>query len=675
MSDISIPGVTSKFNTDKLIDDLVKAERIPLTRMEDSVDGLRDQKRLWQDMNLRIERFRTSAKQMYGFENPFRERVALSSDDAVLTATASREADEESLSLVVQQTAKADRLLSRPVDRDFRVDSGTYVFRVGEKSVRIRYGGGTMRDFADTVTRKGEGLVRANLIPNTPKTQVLLIESLKTGSANSLFFEEAASDLGLAAGFFERTRTTERDVAIAPENVRPLERPIDPQKVSIREGAVKVGPGGELSLPVNPPVPFEGKMVLELEVSVRNTGEKTQPPPSPPPGPHIPGAGAVELEGVRVESAPSDVRLPDWQPPPPPPVRDDLTILFGSNGAASVPFPPLQESDGFQKIRIPVSDLMSGMTALDIRNRNTFREVEVRNVRLFDPEARGDLRPLNAVSEARDAVLLLDGVEVVRDTNDIDDLIPGVTLSLHRESRDPVSLDVEPDRDRVKEAIIGFIGHYNQLLTQINILTRSEDTVIEEIEYFSDGDREKAREQLGAFKGDLTLMQMKSRLQTIMMNSYPTEAGREVALLSQIGVATDTRSPGRSGGLDARRLKGYLEINERTLDEVLRTRMEAVRQLFGNDTDGDLIADSGVGVQADTYTQPYVANGGIITMKMTTLDGKISRTDRDIENYNRHMEQYEQDLKGKYGRMEGALRDLEDNSRQIENFNRNNSSQ
>ncbi len=34
MSDITIPGVTSKINSDKIIEGLLKVERIPLERLE-----------------------------------------------------------------------------------------------------------------------------------------------------------------------------------------------------------------------------------------------------------------------------------------------------------------------------------------------------------------------------------------------------------------------------------------------------------------------------------------------------------------------------------------------------------------------------------------------------------------------------------------------------------------
>ena len=38
MSDLSIPGVTDKYNTQKIIDALVAAKREPLTRMQKDLD-------------------------------------------------------------------------------------------------------------------------------------------------------------------------------------------------------------------------------------------------------------------------------------------------------------------------------------------------------------------------------------------------------------------------------------------------------------------------------------------------------------------------------------------------------------------------------------------------------------------------------------------------------------
>ena len=164
---------------------------------------------------------------------------------------------------------------------------------------------------------------------------------------------------------------------------------------------------------------------------------------------------------------------------------------------------------------------------------------------------------------------------------------------------------------------------------------------------------------------------MRGTFQNIMMNPYPTSAGEQLALLAQIGVSTNSRTGG--GSFDSSKMRGYLEIDEARLDESLKGNLKAIQELFGSDQNGDLIPDSGAAVAMDTYIRPMVQVGGIIPLKLSTIDSQISQTNRRIENYNQYLTNFEKNLKRKYGVMEGALGSLEKSSQSIENFNRRSS--
>jgi flagellar hook-associated protein 2 len=273
---------------------------------------------------------------------------------------------------------------------------------------------------------------------------------------------------------------------------------------------------------------------------------------------------------------------------------------------------------------------------------------------------------VNAVSSAQDAILEVDGIRVVRPSNSVSDLIEGVTLELRGTSSRPLDINVEPNRESVKNAMIDLVFRYNQLLTEINILTRNEQAVVDEITYFTDDEREEALEQLGMLQGDSTLRNLKSRLQTVMMNAYPTDAGSAMTLLAQIGISTNASGPG--GGFDASRLRGYLEINEQQLDAVLAQELGPLRQLFGSDTDSDQVVDTGVAFEIDTLTRPYVQVGGIVATRTGTIDSSIDRTEDRIERENDRLVDREIELRNDFGRMEGALNSLEENQRALENL-------
>jgi flagellar hook-associated protein 2 len=133
------------------------------------------------------------------------------------------------------------------------------------------------------------------------------------------------------------------------------------------------------------------------------------------------------------------------------------------------------------------------------------------------------------------------------------------------------------------------------------------------------------QKKLGTMQGDVTLNQLRTSLQRSASASYPTSAERNMALLSQIGVSSDARRPGSGSGLDVSRLRGYLEIDEKTLEQALRERLPAVKELFGNDTDGDLIIDSGFAFAVDSLTKPFVETGGLVQLKTRTIDTRSPR--------------------------------------------------
>jgi flagellar hook-associated protein 2 len=121
MSDVYIPGVKSRFNTEKIIEDLMKVERIPKDRAEKNVDRLTIEKGYWQDVGRRMSALRDSARSLYSFQNPFNDRIVSSSDEWAITGTATREAVEQERFFTVKQTAQADRFLSTPLDDKFKV--------------------------------------------------------------------------------------------------------------------------------------------------------------------------------------------------------------------------------------------------------------------------------------------------------------------------------------------------------------------------------------------------------------------------------------------------------------------------------------------------------------------------------------------------------------------------
>ncbi|QQO07532.1 flagellar filament capping protein FliD [Breznakiella homolactica] len=673
MSDIYVPGVKSRFNTEKLVEDLMKVERIPRDRAEQTVENLQTEKTYWQDVGRRMTSLRESSRLLYSFQNPFNDRVVFSSDDSILSGTAARDAVEQERSFIVKQVAAADRFLSTPLDENYRIEEGRYSFTVGEDEIAFNFRGGSLKDFTEALNRRGRDKLKASIITVEPGTRSLLVESLVTGAGNRLGFSEAAETLALATGMVDKVDDSRRDIALSPASVRGRSGDVNSSLVSVLDGTLQVAAGGEARITLGQPIQAAGALTISFETATKTKTDADLTTAGPPPGPAVPSAGSASYGGITVENDPSSVPMPQWTPPEPPKRVDDLGVLLLTfSDGTSAALPPVRDSENFNTYQYRLGDIAGSRTivSMDLVNNNTHRDISIRNVRIFDPDANDGFRPRNAVSVAQDAIISMEGIEVKRPTNTIDDLIPGVTLTAKTASDRQVRLGVEPDRDSIKEAIIDLVGNYNRLMADINVLTRNDDRVIQELTYLTREEQDEMRERLGSFSGDSTLNQFRNNLQRIASAPYPTSADRELSMLAQIGIGTDVRRSGASSGYDASRLRGYLEIDEKALDAALQTKLPAIQQLFGYDTDGDLIIDSGIAHAVDTLARPFVETGGIISLKTGTIDSRISQEQRRIETLDRQLANKEDTLKRQYGQMEGAYNRMEQTATSLDQFSR-----
>ncbi|MDR0524870.1 MAG: flagellar filament capping protein FliD [Spirochaetaceae bacterium] len=760
MSDIYVPGLKSRFDTNKIVDDLMKIERIPKERSEKNIENLQAQKSYWQDLGRRITAFRDSARFLYSFQNPFNERVANSSDSAALSATATREAGEQEYSFTVKQIAKADKFLSDPLDDSFKIDEGTYTFAIGQETVTFPFKGGSLREFSDTINRRGRGKLTSSLIAVQPGKKSLLIESKITGAENKLQFLDAAENLGVQAGILgEKTGdTTIKADALQVKAGETAFIPLDIQKSPSRNALLQFEIATEVHTEPAKPAPEE-KPAAEEPAAKSASEEKPeveQRPPAesapgqiaqvPTPSAAIAAASAMaataskavaeavaaakaliaaamgetpEAEKTPEETAKDDspqeelaeteqpketeieiaeepaeteqkvaaaeaekppsvpsANVPAWTPLTDSAKRVDtmqvLYLTFADGSSRSLP--PIKDSDDFSSYQYRLFDVAGekSIVSLEIVNQNTHRAVSIRNIRLHNPEAATDgIGALKPISEAQDAIITMEGIEISRPTNAISDLIPGVTLNAKAPSNSPISLKIEPDRENIKDAVITFVANYNRLVADINVLTRNDDKVVQELTYLSADEQADLRKRMGAFAGDSILGQFRSTLQRVAAAPYMT-AEQDVAMLAQIGIGTDVRGSGGSG-YDPARLRGYLEIDEKALDNALETNLNGVRQLFGYDSDGDYVVDSGVAYTLESLAKPYTEIGGIIALKTGSIDSRVAQENRRIETLDRQLAAKEAALKSQYGQMEGAYNRMERMNSSLDQFSQQNS--
>ena len=289
-------------------------------------------------------------------------------------------------------------------------------------------------------------------------------------------------------------------------------------------------------------------------------------------------------------------------------------------------------------------------------------------IQAFNKNANLGYEPIHAASTASDAKIKYEGITITRPSNKIDDVVPDVTLNIKEKTEKTATITIKPDKETVKEYLITLVGTYNKVVAEMNILTQTKEEIIDELGYLTEDEVETYKEWLGIFRGDFTLTNSKSFLQTTMTSAYSIEENTTINNLAQIGISTSASS---YSGYSPSKLRGYLEIDEKTLDSAIDNNLNEIKNLFGYDSDNDLIIDSGIAYQMDQRLQSYVQSGGIFSTKISTLDTRISSSEQKIKNLETQLEAKEQSLKQKYSQMESTLNSLESQSQSINNtFNK-----
>ncbi len=248
----------------------------------------------------------------------------------------------------------------------------------------------------------------------------------------------------------------------------------------------------------------------------------------------------------------------------------------------------------------------------------------------------------NTLSQAQDAQLLINGtpqgtggITVYRPTNQVSDLWPGITLDLKSvpSPNKNITITVSTDAEATSKKVQEFVDAYNKVVdffTEQNALT-------------AEG---KAK---GPLFGDSTLRSMRSSLRGIVGASVGDTGNSAYQLLAQAGITSDTA--------------GKLTFNSTKFAESLADDEEAVTRLFAGDTNG--IANKLIG-QIDSYTDSVE---GLIKTRSEAFDRQVKDTQTRIDQAERRVTLYQQQLETRYANLESLLTRLQGQGTSLSSLN------
>ena len=251
-------------------------------------------------------------------------------------------------------------------------------------------------------------------------------------------------------------------------------------------------------------------------------------------------------------------------------LKDVVTanIVEESDGNFKLVLNPLGDKDGAD---ITISDNNSGLDSKLVKGSSDMSD-----------------GGMSEVQTARDASFTYNGIALTRSTNEIDDIITGVTLTLLKDGGS-ANIKIEQDKDAIKEELQNFVDGYNSMMEQLDKMTLAD----------------KEEQKVGIFSGDSSIRSMGREITKILMEY--DDSGRS---LSQYGIELNEN--------------GKLTFNKTDFDEKIDQDPEATQLFFTGKTELDkyenLLITDGIFDKLNEKVRSYTKFGGTLDILSQGLD-------------------------------------------------------
>ena len=237
---------------------------------------------------------------------------------------------------------------------------------------------------------------------------------------------------------------------------------------------------------------------------------------------------------------------------------------------------------------------------------------------------QGVTENLSQAQGAADSIITVDGVaDIHRDTNVIDDVIKGVTITLESAPEAPdneATLTVSLNTSEVVSKIDSFVSAYNDLL-----------------DFFSTHQSyDQATESSGVLLGDSTTNMIHNRLRSLVEDTVP--GVDEFSRLSDMGISVNQ--------------DGHLEVDSSKLNEALDDHFDEVVQFFTQSTEGS----EGFAVRmVDTLDAILKSTDGTLAARTDGIQNSIDDIQDQVERIEMRISAWESRTRAQFEALEVLL--------------------
>ena len=256
-----------------------------------------------------------------------------------------------------------------------------------------------------------------------------------------------------------------------------------------------------------------------------------------------------------------------------------------------------------------------------------------------------------------DALFYVNGISVTRSSNEqLDDVVDGLTINL--KGAGTSSLDIHPDRDAVKEALVGFVEAYNALAGLMDDCCSIELGSSSELA------------QKGELYGDTLASSMRTNLRrqvTDVKDGVLTEENAAYSYAGENGIMDNLSDIGIWTSGESNEIE---IVDEDRLDYLIEYQFGSVTQLFrGVFNDEEVAYEGGIGVDFYSYSDKLSSSlTGDIAQHIENLTQDYDELADEIDELEDDLEDYEQKLWDEFTAMEDALAEMKQQTEYIQSM-------
>lgn len=212
----------------------------------------------------------------------------------------------------------------------------------------------------------------------------------------------------------------------------------------------------------------------------------------------------------------------------------------------------------------------------------------------YDPLATaGSGKNMSQLQAPLNALLNIDGIDVVKASNTVTDAIEGVTINLLTTSNSQaVNLGVASDQAKIKESVTAFVDAYNKVMDTLKTLTKYDE----------------AGKTSGKLLGDATARSITSQLKSVISKTVDT--GGTITSLTDIGVGFQR--------------DGKLALDSTKLTNAITNNFDDIAALFSTSARTTDAQVSYLGSTSKTQTGTYPITVSQIGSDITNMVGTIN---------------------------------------------------